>query len=149
MLEADEFSSDADDHRPHLSIKSTYGNDIHRHRRPYATWHDFDRSTLDCDASKAVHARTILSVKSLAVPPVRLRLTPEKHWAAELDSCPRSTRRVMIAFVTPLRGRVVIENSADRTGSIWHPDQAQDRSATRSLTADRHGDRCSDALVAD
>ena len=33
----------------------------------------------------------------------------------------------MIAFVTPLRGRVVIrEIRPDRTGSIWHPDQAQD-----------------------
>jgi len=33
----------------------------------------------------------------------------------------------MPACVTPLRGRVVIrEIRPDRTGSIWHPDQAQD-----------------------
>jgi len=57
----------------------------------------------------------------------------------------------MIAFVTPLRGRVVIrEIRPDRTGSIWHPDQAQDPKARREVAPrDRHGDRCSDALVAD
>ena len=37
----------------------------------------------------------------------------------------------MSSFVTPLRGRVVIrEIRPDRTGLIWHPDQAQDPKRT-------------------
>ena len=71
-----------------LSIKSTYGNDIHRHRRPYATWHDFDRSTLDCDASKAVHLGRFYSSNHWLCRQYVYDWTPEKHWAAELDSCP-------------------------------------------------------------
>lgn len=71
-----------------LSIKSTYGNDIHRHRRPYATWHDFDRSTLDCDASKAVHLGRFYPSNHWLCRQYVYDWTPEKHWAAELDSCP-------------------------------------------------------------
>jgi len=83
-----------------LSIKSTYGNDVHRHRRPYATWHDFDRSTLDCDASKAVHlGRFYLSNHWLCRQYVY-------DWTPENTGLPSSIRAsavrggVMIAFVT-------------------------------------------------
>ena len=44
---------------------------------------------------------------------------------------PRRVCEAMSDHVTPLRGRVVIrEIRPNRTGSIWHPDQAQDPART-------------------
>ena len=71
-----------------LSIRSTYSNDDHPHRRPYATWRDFDRSTLDCDASSAVHLGRFYSSNHWLCRQYIFDWTPQKHWAAELDTCP-------------------------------------------------------------
>jgi hypothetical protein len=71
-----------------LSIRSTYSNDEHPHRRPYATWRDFDRSTLDCDASSAVHLGRFYSSNHWLCRQYVFDWTPQKHWAAELDTCP-------------------------------------------------------------
>ena len=70
------------------SLASTYGNESHNHRRPYATWRDFDRTTLDCDASKAVHLGRFYPTNHWLVREYVWDWTPEKHLAAELDRCP-------------------------------------------------------------
>jgi len=70
------------------SIKSSYLNDEHKHRRPLATWRTHDRSTLDCDASNAVHLGRFYESNHWLCRQYVYDWAPQRHWTCELDRCP-------------------------------------------------------------